>query len=157
MATFDSFFNKVLFSGKYRIVRHLLFQLPIFMMSLNAFGAADGRIFDFSRQNVPQWLIMYAYLLTCWYVNIYILTPRFFFKDKILKFTISTILLSLPFGVVKVLSEVFETGRRVSWISEGDKLDEPMIYNAVPLKVEVGAVQQALCAYIRIVPKNKEV
>lgn len=107
MATFDSFFNKVLFSGKYRIVRHLLFQLLIFMMSLNAFGAADGRLFDFSRQNVPQWLIMYAYLLTCWYVNIYILTPRFFFKDKILKFTISTILLSLPFGVLKVLSEVF--------------------------------------------------
>ena len=69
MATFDSFFNKVLFSGKYRIVRHLLFQLPIFMMSLNAFGAADGRIFDFSRQNVPQWLIMYAYLLTCKYLH----------------------------------------------------------------------------------------
>ena len=57
----------------------------------------------------------------------------------------------------KVLSEVFETGRRVSWISEGDKLDEPMIFNVVPLKVEVGAVQQALCAYIRIVPRNKEV
>lgn len=57
----------------------------------------------------------------------------------------------------KVLSEVFETGRRVSWISEGDKLDEPMIFSVVPLKVEVGTVQQALCAYIRIVPKNKEV
>ena len=57
----------------------------------------------------------------------------------------------------KVLSEVFETGRRVSWISEGDKLDEPMIFNVVPMKVETGVVQQALCVYIRIVPKNKEV
>lgn len=57
----------------------------------------------------------------------------------------------------RVLSEVFETGRRISWISEGDKLDEPMIFNVVPLKVETGVVHQALCAYIRIVPKNKEV
>lgn len=57
----------------------------------------------------------------------------------------------------KVLSEVFETGKRMSWKSEGDKLDEPMIFNVVPLKVETGVVHQALCAYIRIVPKNKEV
>ena len=57
----------------------------------------------------------------------------------------------------KVLSEVFETGKRMSWKSEGDKLDEPMIFNVVPLKVEAGVVQQALCAYIRVVPKNEEV
>lgn len=57
----------------------------------------------------------------------------------------------------RVLSEVFETGRRMSLMTEGDKLDEPMIFNVVPLKVELGVVQQALCAYIRIVPKNKEV
>jgi hypothetical protein len=56
----------------------------------------------------------------------------------------------------RVLSEVFETGRRVSWKSEGDELDEPMMFNVVPLKVEMGVVQQALCAYIRIVPKNEE-
>ena len=57
----------------------------------------------------------------------------------------------------RVLSEVFETGRRMSLMTEGDKLDEPMIFNVVPLKVELGVVQQVLCAYIRIVPKNKEV
>ena len=57
----------------------------------------------------------------------------------------------------KVLSEVFETGRRLSLMTEGDKLDEPMLFNLVPLKVEVGVVQQVLCAYVRIVPKNKEV
>ena len=57
----------------------------------------------------------------------------------------------------RVLSEVFETGHRVSWISEGDKLDEPMIFNVVPLKVEMGVAQQALCVYIRIAPKNEEV
>jgi PAS domain-containing protein len=50
----------------------------------------------------------------------------------------------------KVLSEVFASGHRVSWTSEGDKLDKPMLFNAVPLKVEAGIVIQAMCTYFRI-------
>jgi len=50
----------------------------------------------------------------------------------------------------KVLSEVFASGRRVSWTSEGDKLDKPMMFNAVPLKVEAGIVIQAMCVYFRM-------
>ena len=50
----------------------------------------------------------------------------------------------------KVLSEVFGTGRRVSWTSEGDKLDKPIVFNVVPLKVEAGIVLQAMCVYSRM-------
>lgn len=57
----------------------------------------------------------------------------------------------------KVLTEVFETGRRVSWKSEGDKLDCPMFFNVVPLKETGGVATQALCAYIRLDFQNKEV
>jgi hypothetical protein len=57
----------------------------------------------------------------------------------------------------KVLTEVFETGRRVSWKSEGDELDCPMFFNVVPLKEKSGVALQALCAYIRLDSQNKEV
>jgi hypothetical protein len=57
----------------------------------------------------------------------------------------------------KVLTEVFETGRRVSWKSEGDELDCPMFFNVVPLKEKSGVALQALCAYIRLDFQNKEV
>ena len=50
----------------------------------------------------------------------------------------------------KVLSEVFGTGRRMSWTSEGDKLDKPTVFNVVPLKEDAGVVLQAMCAYFRI-------
>lgn len=50
----------------------------------------------------------------------------------------------------KVLSEVFVSGRRVSWTLEGDKLDKPIVFNVVPLKVEAGIVIQAMCTYFKI-------
>lgn len=105
MTSFDTFFNWLLFDSKFRIIRHLLFQFPIFMMSLNVFGTNDSQIFDFNVSNLPQWAIMYIYLLIAWYVNIYVLTPRYFFEGKILKFSIFTILLSSPFLVLRILSE----------------------------------------------------
>lgn len=50
----------------------------------------------------------------------------------------------------KVLSEVFVSGRRVSWTLEGDKLDKPIVFNVVPLKVEAGIVIQAMCTYFKM-------
>ena len=50
----------------------------------------------------------------------------------------------------KILSNVFETGRRVSWTSGEDKIDKPIAFNAVPLKMDTGIVLQAMCAYFKV-------
>jgi sensor histidine kinase YesM len=103
MAQFNSFFNKLLFDGKYRIIRHLLFQFPIFMLSLCIFGTNDSRLFDFQLSLVPVWLGFYAYLIMCWYVNIYVLTPRYLLNGRILKFTLLALLLIAPIAILRIM------------------------------------------------------
>jgi len=50
----------------------------------------------------------------------------------------------------KLLSDVFESGRRVSWTSGGDRLDKSFVFNVVPLKVDAGIVLQAMCVYFKM-------
>ena len=106
MARFDTFFNRLLFDGKCRIIRHLLFQLPIFMLSLCIFGTNDNRLFDFQMSMVPVWFGFYAYLLILWYLNIYILTPRYLFRGQVLKFTVFTLLLIAPVSILRIFAVV---------------------------------------------------
>ncbi len=105
MSTLDTFFNKLLFDGKYRIVRHLLFQLPIFMLSLCIFGTNGSQPFCFRRSMIPVWAGFYAYLLICWYLSFYVLTPRYLLKGQILKFVICTLPLIAPFMIMRIVSE----------------------------------------------------
>ena len=81
----------------------MLFQFPIFMLSLCIFGTNDSRLFDFQWSLVPVWLGFYAYLITCWYINIYMLTPRYLLNGRILKFTLLALLLIAPIAILRIM------------------------------------------------------
>ena len=98
---YNNWFELLLTSPRLRIVRHLLLQLLIIMLSLNALGSEE-EVFVISGERLWNWLIFYVILNILCYSNIYLLTPRTLLKGRpdkyigfIVAFVIAFILLAI--------------------------------------------------------------
>ncbi len=81
-----------LISPRYRIYRHILLQLFILLISINVFWDNPDEILP---ERFTAWILYFLLLNAVVYVNMYLLTPRFLLKDKILAYILSIIGLGL--------------------------------------------------------------
>lgn len=79
------YFNRFMLSRPGCFDRHLVIQLLLFTLSLNAFGVSSD-IFIFNRERLPLWIVFYGMLNLDCYLNMYVFVPRWFFTGKIGKY-----------------------------------------------------------------------
>lgn len=94
--TDNNWFEFLMINPRARIFRHLLLQVLILLLSMNAFGG-ENNVFIFTTERFFAWLSFYGMLnLTC-YFNIYVLTSRLLLNGKIGKYMLGV------FGLVVIL------------------------------------------------------
>lgn len=79
------YFNRFMLSRRGRFDRHLVIQLLLFTLSLNAFGVSSD-VFIFNRERFFLWSVFYGMLNLDCYLNMYVFVPRWFFTGKIGKY-----------------------------------------------------------------------
>ena len=95
----DNWFESLLISPRSRIARHLLLQLLILLLSLNAFGSEE-EVFVISGERLWGWVGLYTALNILCYLNIYVLMPRTLLKgrlDKYIGFIIAFVIVFILF------------------------------------------------------------
>jgi len=99
---YTNWFESLLISPRSRIVRHLLLQLLILLLSLNALGSED-EVFVVSGERLLGWLGFYVALNILCYLNIYLLTPRTLLRgrlDKYIGFITAFVIAFILFGIL---------------------------------------------------------
>ena len=94
----NNWFESLLTSPRLRVVRHLLLQLLILLLSLNALGS-ESEVFVLSGERLWGLFLFYAILNILCYLNIYLLTPRTLLKGRIDKY-IGTIVAFVVFFIL---------------------------------------------------------
>ena len=97
----SNWFELLLLSPKFRIVRHLLLQTLIILLSLNALGD-ENEVFVISGQRLIGWLCYYATLCLLCYINIYVLAPRLLLTGKINKYKWFILVFIIMFTIILV-------------------------------------------------------
>ena len=106
---YSNWFELLLTSPKLRIVRHLLLQALIILLSLNALGD-ENEIFIISDQRLFGWLFFYLTLCVLCYTNIYLLAPKLLLTGKINKYKWFILALIIIFVIVFLSIQVIEGG-----------------------------------------------
>lgn len=89
-----------LLSPKYRIIRHLLLQLMIILITMNVFwDVPDEMITTYDR--FIAWFFYYLAICVILYLNIYVLAPRLLMKNRLLPYLMFVILSII--GVIVVI------------------------------------------------------
>lgn len=79
--TNEHWFEYLMTNKRARIFRHLLLQILLLFLSLNAFGS-ENEVFVFSTERLLAWLSFYGVLNLISYFNIYVLTQRLLLTGK---------------------------------------------------------------------------
>lgn len=113
----DNWFEALLISPRMRTMRHLLLQLLILMLSLNALGSEE-EVFVISDERLGGWLLFYAILNILCYLNIYLLTPRMLLTGRIDSYKWLIGGFAVFFIVITIIQTIHES---------------PYTYNVIPL------------------------
>lgn len=100
----SNWFEYLLTSPRARIIRHLLLQISMLLMSMNAYGS-ENEVFIFTPQRFLAWLSFYTILNVVCYFNIYVLTPRLLLKGKIGRYAWAALGLSIALIVFIFLTQ----------------------------------------------------
>jgi len=100
----NNWFESLLTSPRLRIVRHLLLQLLILLLSLNALGS-ESEVFVLSGERFWGLLLFYAILNILCYLNIYLLTPRTLLRGRIDKYIGVIIAFVIAFILLAILTQ----------------------------------------------------
>lgn len=87
----DSVFVDFLLKSRYRPYRHLLLLLTVFLMTGDAFWYREEQPLTFLQRFIG-WLFYFGMVNGMMYVNVYLLTPRFLLKNRLVLFLLSVIL-----------------------------------------------------------------
>ena len=84
-------FIKFLVEDRYRIIRHLIFLIGLFLL----FYSSNSKLTSYSPQIYKFYMVLlgWSVFITMFYVNMYILVPFFFFKSRYLLYIILLIVL----------------------------------------------------------------
>ena len=104
-----NWFELLLLSPKFRIARHLLLQMLIILLSLNALGD-ENEVFIISGQRLIGWFCFYATLCLICYINIYLLAPKLLLTGKINKYKWFILALIIIFVIIFVSIQEEEGG-----------------------------------------------
>ena len=116
----DNWFELLLISPKLRIVRHLLLQVLILLLALNALGSEDEE-FVITSRNFSEWIIFYIALNILCYLNIYWLAPRLLLTGQISKykwFILALVVLFILFSVAVQTEDNDSSSSPVFWIKK---------------------------------------
>jgi len=100
----NNWFESLLTSPQLRIVRHLLLQLLILLLSLNTLGS-ESEVFALSGERLWGLLLFYVILNVLCYLNIYLLTPRTLLKGRIDKYIWTIVAFVVFFILLAILTQ----------------------------------------------------
>ena len=101
----NNWFELLLTSPKLKIVRHLLLQLLILLLSLSALGSED-EVFLITDESLWSCLAFYVIINILCYLNIYLLVPRLLLTGRISKYKWFILILMTVFILCSVLSQL---------------------------------------------------
>lgn len=95
-------FELIMSSSRYVWARHMMLQIMLFILSLNAFGSSS-EIFVFNEERFRIWVVFYGMLNVVCYVNMFIFVPKLFMRKKILFYLLCIFLEVILFMYVIVI------------------------------------------------------
>lgn len=142
----DNILPVFLIDKRYRILRHILLQLLIVIITVNIFWDTPDHLI-LNQERFYAWLIYYFIINLLTYASIYILVPRFLLKDKYFLYIISSIILiffsiSLIMILQGVLFEPTISGRPQPEVTEQNSafLNFVMFFGAISSVFGIGLV-----------------
>ena len=100
----NNWFEFLMTSPRAKIFRHLLLQILILLLSMNAFGS-EYEVFIFTPKRFFAWLSFYAMLNIIFYFNIYVLTPCLLLRGKIGRYILIIITISIALLIFIILTQ----------------------------------------------------
>ncbi len=101
---YDNWFESLLTNPRLGIVRHVLLQLLILLLSLNALGSED-EVFVLSGERLWGLFEFYMILNIMCYLNIYLLTPHTLLRGRIDRYIWCIIAFSISFILFAILTQ----------------------------------------------------
>ena len=105
----SNWFELLLTDPKLRIVRHLLLQIIIVMISLNALGD-ENEVIIITNERLLGLLFFYATLCLLCYTNIYFLAPKLLLTGKVNKYNRFILALIIVFVIIYLSIQTAEGG-----------------------------------------------
>lgn len=117
---YNNWFESLLINPRLRIARHLLLQLLILLLSLNALGS-ESEVFIISGERLWNLVEFYAILNIMCYLNIYLLTPRTLLKGRIDMYMCCIVGFVIVFILIAALSQPVHSDEHIynlmPWLS----------------------------------------
>ena len=120
----------MLTNPKFKIIKHLLLQIFIFLLSTSAFHDQE-LVYIITKERILSWILLYVMINTLCYLNIYLLTPRFLLTGKINLYKWLILLYITLFITVSITIQLSQS------------ID--MLRNIPIITAALGSVSSALC------------
>ena len=103
----ENIISSFLLDDKYRILRHVLLQIVILMITIGNFFDAPDKL-SLTLNRFYGWIGYYLFLNMLVYFNAYVLYPRFLAKNKMFLYIVSVIIFTLfALFIMMILQEYF--------------------------------------------------
>lgn len=100
----SNWFELLLINRRFRILRHLLLQVLVLLLSLNSLGSEE-EVFVVTNGRLWGWITFYIGLNILCYLNIYLLVPRLLLTGRINKYKWGILALMVAFFIYAVFIE----------------------------------------------------
>ncbi len=133
--TIDNKVPDFLLNPKYRVIRHLLLQLMIILITVNILWDVPDEMITTSERLIA-WFFYYLMLLLMVYLNIYVLAPRLLMKNKLLSY--------LTGVVLSITGIIISIGLLQTLIDDGNAIDQEVDTGRVVLGIVSSALAMGL-------------